>query len=426
MSKNFHKIIIFSLLVIAFFCIGVSWPEIRSGLYTSNQTSLGAQGGSGGNNPTELFSECYDRILNQFYKPVDATKLKYAAVSGLYSATGDPHTSYFPPKAAKEFMELTRGNISGIGAMLAPDRLGARIRKVIPGTPAAESEFKAGDLIIAVNGTNISGMSLDKIVEKIRGPEGTSVTLRLVRNHGPQPIEKTVVRRQVTIPTVEFKHFKEQGIGYIALSSFTEFTPTQFDKVLEGMKAKKLRGLIIDLRWNGGGFLEAAANILSRFVNGKVAVSMRGRDGKPQYVYTQKGHVYPFKYPIVVLINEDSASAAEIFAGVLRDYKLATLLGTHTYGKASVQSPITLYDGAVAKITIARYYLPKGEDIDRKVDEDMQYVKGGLKPDIEVPFEPNSGFESGDPKTDLQVRKAIEVILKKSAQPKVIAKPVKR
>jgi carboxyl-terminal processing protease len=175
-----------------------------------------------------------------------------------------------------------------------------------------------------------------------------------------------------------------------------------------------LRGLVLNLRDDPGGLLETAIELLSRFVEDKVVVKMKGREGHEEVARTYTGSKHNFNYPIVVLINEDSASAAEIFSGVLHDYQLATLVGEHSYGKASVQNVRMLVDGSSAKITIARYFLPGGEDIGRKVDDDGQYISGGLQPDVKVDLDLDKNVTPGDLKTDTQLQKAVEIIRQKN------------
>ena len=183
------------------------------------------------------------------------------------------------------------------------------------------------------------------------------------------------------------------------------------DEELAKLEKNPLKGLIIDVRGNPGGLLDSASEMLSRFAENKIVCKMRMRGAKEEVVYTYPGFVKDFGYPVVVLVDENSASAAEIFAGALKDYRLATLVGDHTYGKASVQNVFELKDEASAKITIARYYLPFNGDISRKVDSDGQYISGGLEPDVLVEIDDSElGLEFGNPDKDPQLMKAIEVI----------------
>jgi carboxyl-terminal processing protease len=199
-------------------------------------------------------------------------------------------------------------------------------------------------------------------------------------------------------------------VGLLTVQQFAEPTTEQFDEALQGLETQGIEGLVIDLRNNPGGLLETAVEMLSRFVENKLVVRMKMRDGREEFAKTFVGAKHRFGYPVVVLMNEDSASAAEIFAGVLRDYKLATLVGEHSYGKASVQNVVMLVDGSSAKITIARYYLPSNTEMSRKVDEEGHYVSGGLVPDVKVSLDYTDMTNLGDPKTDTQLKRALEII----------------
>jgi carboxyl-terminal processing protease len=291
--------------------------------------------------------------------------------------------------------------------------LGARVAVIFLEGPAYRAGLREGDLITAVDGKTVSGTANDEIVTKIRGPEGTSVTLTIVRAGEPKPRTIRIVREQVVAPTVESKLLPGSAIGYVEVSIFSQPTGEQFERSLRDLETKGMKGLIIDLRGNPGGLLDSAVDLLSRFVEDKVVVKMRLKDGREEVARSPSGGKHALQYPIVVLLDEDSASAAEIFAGVLRDYKLATLVGEHSYGKASVQNVFQLIDGAGAKITIAKYFLPSGQDISRKVDEDGQYLSGGLAPHVEAELDFNLDPLLGDPARDSQLKKAIEVIQQK-------------
>lgn len=191
---------------------------------------------------------------------------------------------------------------------------------------------------------------------------------------------------------------------------FSEPTADQFAKAVEKLEKAGIKGLILDLRGNPGGLLESATEILSYFADDKPVVTMRMRSGRVAKETTYTGLKRNWRYPVITLVNETSASAAEIMAGVMKGYGLTTLVGEHTYGKASVQTVFPLRDGSGAKVTIARYYLPNGDDISRKVDEDGMYLSGGLKVDVEVKLQDEPTPIIGDPKTDNQLRKAIEVL----------------
>ena len=397
---------------------GFFWRDLQQGQIPSTRALAMAVGGSPNANlsPEQIFKRSYRHIVDNYYKPIKTLDLKYAGMEGLMASLGDPHTMFLVPRIAEDFALETRANFVGIGARLSPDPLGARLAAVFEGGPAAAAGLEKDDIITTVDGREYVGKEVDLMVNKIRGEVGTFVKLGVMKK-GESKLRTFVVRREKIItPTVEGTYFPESQIGYVTIQSFSEPTADQFDKVLDKLERNPLQGIVIDVRGNPGGLLETAVEMVSRFVEGKTVVTMKDREGRRSRASSQFGQVREIRYPIAVLIDEDSASAAEIFAGVLHDYRKASLVGTHTYGKASVQEVKELIDGASAKITIAKYFLPSGEDISRKVDEEGQYVSGGLRPDFEVKLEEGKQYsfsDFGNPVRDPQLRRAIDVLLGK-------------
>ena len=235
----------------------------------------------------------------------------------------------------------------------------------------------AGDIITKANGQELKDLDLTDAVAKIRGPAGTTVELEIIRAGQKEVLTKTVTRRQINVPSVDGHVIEGTTEGYIALSIFGEKTADDFQKTLNDLYAKNVTGLIIDLRDNGGGYLETAVSILSNFVEkDKVLVTTKEKNPFLNQSYFSYGNTNK-PLPIVVLVNENSASASEITAGALKDYKLAVLVGQKTYGKGSVQQPFTLSDGSEMKITVAKWYTPLDYGID----------KVGITPDISVAFQ---------------------------------------
>ncbi|MEZ0327810.1 MAG: S41 family peptidase [Fimbriimonas sp.] len=414
--KLFSRAAWFAVLVFGFFMFGYSWRDLQN-LQTPSPRAIKALFGVKSTpkaSPEQVFQSNYSRILADYYKPVKANELKYAAMEGLMASLGDPHTVFLPPQAAQAFQDETKANFYGVGARLSPDTAGARVATVFEDGPAYAAGLRAGDIVTGVNGKSVAGETIDKIVDVVKGKEGTTVNLTVLRKDAPKPLKITITRRRVTIPTVEGKFFADSGVGYMSVLGFSEPTALQFDRELKKLEQNKLKGLVIDLRGNPGGLLETAVDMLSRFVDQKLVVRMKFRGGQEEVAYTERGQLHNFNYPVTVLMNEDSASASEIFAGCLKDYGKATLVGTHSYGKASVQNVFPLVDQSSAKITIARYFLPITPFFGRKVDEDNVFVSGGLEPHVKVELDLDKDPELGDPKTDSQLQKAIEVIQQKS------------
>ncbi|MFQ3587808.1 MAG: S41 family peptidase [Fimbriimonadaceae bacterium] len=415
---------IFGVLVgiLVLFTFGYSWRDIQRGSLPSVDTMAALIGRSPSQTrqaPQAVFRSAFVHIERNFYGTVDRERLRSAGFGGMLASLGDPHTVYLDAKATQEFQLETRAVFAGVGARLAPDPLGARVVTVFEGGPAAGAGMKAGDLIVGVDGKSVGGIDLSDIVDQVRGPEGTTVRVTVQREGLTQPLTLTIRRARIVAPTITSKMLPDSKIGLIEISSFSQPTGSQFASALDKLDREGMTGLIVDVRNNPGGLLESAVEILSFFVENKVVVKMRMRNGLEEVARTPPGFRRDVTVPIVVLINEDSASAAEIFAGVLRDYRLATLVGVHTYGKASVQNVFPLIDQASAKVTIARYYLPGGQDISRKVDEDGRYVSGGIDADVKIEAGPDDVPVFGEPERDAQLRKAIEVIQSKrgSANP---------
>ncbi|MGE0000492.1 MAG: S41 family peptidase [Fimbriimonadaceae bacterium] len=358
--------------------------------------------------PTVLFTRQYNSILAKSLVPIDAEVLKHRAMEGMFASLGDPHTNFLEPVAAEDLKLETRGDFVGIGARLSPDPIGARVATVFKGAPAEKAGLKPGDMVVSVDGVDAAGEDVNEVVAKIRGKAGTKVNIRVVRPNVAKPLDISIVRDIVVIPTAEGRMLEPDHFGYLAVSQFAETTPIQFSDALDDLIQQRPKGLVIDLRGNPGGLLPAVSDMLGAFLDSKEVISMKLRDGSKQTATTPRGKTKSMPFPVVVLVNEESASASEIFAGVLQDYQHATIMGEHTYGKASVQTVFTLVDGPSAKITLARYYLPSGRNIERKVDEDGQYISGGLAPDIVVPLQIEDDTLLGEPGRDSQLDLALE------------------
>lgn len=362
--------------------------------------------------PTRVFSEVLANIENNFYGKVDKRGLTYAGVSGMISALKDPHTMLLEPDLARQFQEKSHGEFVGIGAELTPDPLGARIRRVFRRSPAEEAGIKPNDVITKVAGRLVIGRDLQSVVHDIRGEAGTYVRLDIFRESAKQNLQIRVARRQVFIQDVYGEILPTNPpIGKLEVRSYSETIVSQFDNELQAIEDKGIKGLIIDLRGNPGGLLGAAVDMAGRFIDNKKITSMKKRDSELEASYSPSGLTAGRRYPVVILIDENTASAAEIFAGAMRDYQLATLVGQNTYGKGSVQVIRPLADGAQLKLTVARYFLPRGETVQRREDENGNFLSGGLEPDVAV--KRSRDFVAGDLKKDNQLKKAVEVMLSK-------------
>ncbi|MEQ1820914.1 MAG: S41 family peptidase [Fimbriimonadaceae bacterium] len=410
-TKGFFVVAVFGGLFAAGFC----WRDLQQGRFPSARTVTTFMGIDSGGNALSIgqqFQQTFNKISGEYVRATDSKKIKYSAISGMMASLGDPHTTFLEPTIAKEFDIETSARFFGIGARLMPDPLGVKIANVFTNGPADRAGMKASDTVTAINGQVMAGKTPDEIADKIRGPKGTVVNMQLLRPGVPNPINIRVVRDQIITPTVESKILPDKDYGYLSVSQFSAPTAKQFVTEVQKLEQMGIKGLVIDLRGNPGGLLNTASDMLALFAADKVVVSMKERT-RTTYERTASGQVRKWNYPIVCLMNEDSASASEIFAGCLRDYGIAQLVGDHSYGKASVQNVLPLRDTASVKITIARYFLPTTPDIGRKVDEDGQYISGGLAPDFPVKIDPNSDFVFGDLVKDPQLKKAVEVLKSK-------------
>lgn len=331
----------------------------------------------------------------------DEDDIRNAIYAGTLEGLGDPYSVYYTADEYKDMQISTSGKYYGIGAALGQDAKTKEvtISKVYEGTPAEEAGLRDGDQIVKVNDTVSTSEELSNLVQKIRGEEGTTVHLKIYRASTKKTFEVDVERKNVELPSITSKML-DGGIGYIQISEFQSKTDEQFKSALADLKKQGMKSLIVDVRSNPGGLITAASNILDQILPEGTVVYTEDKYGKRED-YTSDSNC--IDCPIAVLVNENSASASEIFAGAIKDYNYGTLIGTKTFGKGIVQTVFPLEDGDAVKITTAKYYTPKGN-----------YIHGaGIEPDIELAYE-YSGPENAayDMKYDNQLQKAIEVLTK--------------
>lgn len=332
-----------------------------------------------------------------YYEDVDKEDLTNGLYYGIMSGVGDPYTVYYTAEEFKEMQASWNGNYEGIGAYLKmnTDVGYAQIEGFIEGGSAKESGIIAeGDYIVAVEGEDTYGMTLDEIVSKVRGPEGTQVTITFEGANGKYDV--TLERRKIDTPTVEAEE-KEDGIWYIKISEFDSITTGQFRDEYSKAKSAGMKGLIIDLRGNPGGNLDVVVDICCELLPKGLVVYTEDKYGERiEYDCNGKKEI---DVPLVVLIDGGSASASEIMAGAIKDYGKGTLIGTKTYGKGIVQSILPLGDGSAVKVTTSKYYTPKGNNIH----------KIGIEPDEEVVFDADKYLED---ETDNQLEYALDYLKK--------------
>ncbi|WP_374076228.1 S41 family peptidase [Bdellovibrio bacteriovorus] len=321
------------------------------------------------------FSKVLNLIQQYYVEEVNTKKLVYGAIKGMLREL-DPHTNFMPPEMFKDFETETSGEFGGLGIEISIQNGVLTIISPIEDAPAWEAGIKAGDKVIAVDGTSTKGMSLVEASQLMRGKKGSKVILRVVRDNEEKPRDITVVRGSVKIKSVKYTDLGE-GFAYIKITSFIENTAKDLQKTIEKHEKDhkgKVAGLLIDLRRNPGGLLDQAVKVSDMFLKEGTIVSTIGRNKneKEVAVATKKGQYTNF--PVVILVNEYTASASEIVSGALQDNKRALIVGQRTFGKGSVQSVIKLGDGSGLKLTVARYYTPSGVSIQAE----------GIHPDIEI------------------------------------------
>lgn len=352
----------------------------------------------------DLFWRAWALLDAKYVNTKSATSTKvtdqdrvYGAIAGMVNAMGDPYTSFFPPEEAKAFQEQISGNFEGVGMELGVKEGVLTVIAALKSTPAEKAGIKSGDQILKINDTITLDMRVDQAVKLIRGKKGTEVKLTIGRE-GVEPFEITVVRDVINIPTLDTKYDQSTGIFTIRLYNFTGNSTTLFRNALRDFVATKSNKLIIDLRGNPGGYLEAAVDMASWFLPaGEVIVREDFGSSQPEEVERSAGYnIFGPNLKIVILVDSGSASASEIFAGALSEYGKATLVGTQTFGKGSVQEYMKLDDKTSLKITIARWLTPKGVSIS----------DGGLTPKYEVKITPEDSKAGKDPQMD----KAIELL----------------
>ncbi|MFQ5597106.1 MAG: S41 family peptidase [Nitrospiria bacterium] len=321
----------------------------------------------------KIFSEVLSSIKKSYVESLDTKDLVYGAIKGMLGAL-DAHSAFMPPEVYKEMQVDTRGEFGGLGLQIGIKDKKLVVVAPIADTPAARAGIKAGDVIHKVDDHQMTeNTSLLDAVQKMRGPKGTAVTLTVLRESEPGGLVFTLIRDTIRINSVKSRTI-EEGIGYIQITQFQEHTAKDLSKEIETLTDIPIHSLILDLRNNPGGLLNSAVKVSDQFLeSGQLIVSIKSRDGN-QDEYTASNTSRLSGIPIIVLVNEGSASASEIVSGALQDWKRAVIVGTQTFGKGSVQTILPLSDGSALRLTTAKYYTPNGRSIQNK----------GIEPDIIV------------------------------------------
>ena len=312
----------------------------------------------------DIFGEVIENIQKDYVDEVDQAEMMDSAINGVLQSL-DPYSAYMSPELFKEMQTDTRGEFGGLGIEIGMEAGVVKVISPIDGTPAQKAGIKAGDFIVKIGKEQVQGKTLMEAVKLMRGPVDTSIDLTVRRKNIKKPLNFRIVRKIIEVQSVSDDIIsKEKNIGYIRIKSFNENSDTQFLEAIKKFERnKKIKGYVIDLRNNPGGLLTQAINITDFFLDDGEIVSTKGRKvSETRKFFARKGDETNGK-PIVILINNGSASASEIFAGALKDHKRAIILGVNSYGKGSVQSIIPLRNGGGIRLTISKYYLPSGKSI---------------------------------------------------------------
>lgn len=405
-KPGFAAGVVVGIAAAAVILVGGTFGICKAGNY---QMVIGSKGASKVKNTKLLDQDTVDKVDEltnymdlYYYEDYDVQDVQDGLLEGVVSGLGDKYSAYYTAEEYKEQQMSTSGTYYGIGAALAQDKdtMQVTITKIYEGTPSEEAGLKKDDVIVSADGTDATSMELTDFVKLIRGEEGTTVHLEIYRPSTEETLEFDVERKNVELPSVS-SQMLENNIGYIQISEFQSKTAEQFESALSSLKDQGAQSLIVDVRGNGGGLVDSVVAILDDILPEGTVVYTEDKYGNRQD-YTSSGDTY-LDMPIAVLVDQNSASASEIFAGAIKDYNYGTLIGTKTFGKGIVQTVFSLPEGDAIKITTAKYFTPNGN-----------YIHGvGIEPDIELEYQ-FMGGENDEYSVDLdnQIQKAIEVLSK--------------
>ncbi len=327
-------------------------------------------------------------VKTQYLSPANYNNLVEGAIKGLVQSLDDPYSAYLDQVTYKQLRDQIRGSFGGLGILVGVKEDSLTVARTYKGTPAYRQGILPGDVIQKIDGREARGIDLESAVQLMRGPVGTKIILTLVRSSSSNPFDVELTREEIRVPTVEGKMLKN-GVAHLMIAQFTEKTPDELGETIEKLKKEGMRAVILDLRSNPGGELMSAVKVASYFVPAGPVVFIEYRGGRSEEHRTEGNDL---KMPLVVLVNDGSASAAEILAGAIKDTGTGVLVGQKTFGKGVVQMIFELDNGAGLKLTTARYLTPKKNDINKK----------GILPDIVVEQTPGN--------VDVQLQRAIEIM----------------
>ena len=343
----------------------------------------------------DKISELQNLIEKHYMGDVKEKNLEDGVYKGYINGLNDPYSVYYNKKETKELYESTGGEYSGIGAVMSQNTETGVITlvQIYKDSPAEKAGLKANDILYKVEGKEVTGKDLSKVVSKVKGEKGTTVELTVLRGEDAKEVTVTATRDTVQAQTIEYKMMDDK-IGYIRVSEFDTVTYDQYKEALDDLEKQGMTGLVVDLRNNPGGSLSTVCDMLDLMLPKGLIVYTEDKNGKKTKMKSDEEH--QFTKPLAVLVNGNSASASEIYSGAIKDYGIGKIVGTQTYGKGVVQQIFDLDDGTAVKLTIAEYFTPKGRSINGK----------GITPDVKVEYENNEE----NPDADNQLDKAVEEV----------------
>ncbi len=392
--------LLLGVVVAGTFAAGLFEPELRAqGGFPESIFSVRPAGNGRELEPVNTYGRVLQLVRERYVGEVPTdTKLTYSAIRGLLNSLDDPYTRFLDPEEYNDLRQENDGSFEGIGAHLdpRPTKEGyIRIIKPLAGGPADQAGVKRGDMITHVDGRSVVGMTVDQAVKIIRGRADTVVKLTVIRSGEAKPLVKSITRRPVEFEVVDYRML-EGNVGYVSLAQFNEMADIKMERAIRELERKGMKGLVLDLRGNPGGLLDAAIDISSRFVPGnRDAVIIEEAGGERDHRKTDSRKFLNARWPLVVLVNRTSASASEIVAGAVKDNNAGTIMGTTTFGKGLVQTVVPLENGSACMITTARWLRPSGKDINRNREQ-----RGGVEPDVTVEITEEEWLKGQDPQLD--------------------------
>ncbi|MEG1930327.1 MAG: S41 family peptidase [Anaerovorax sp.] len=398
-KRNFILVIILAILIgmgtsaVGFYFVGLvqerTTMEISKAAYEQYQRMNQRYG---------KVDQLWNYVNEKYYIPVDQEKLKEGIYKGLFWGIGDPYSSYLTPEEYEKMMISTTGEYSGVGVTIAADPSGyITVVSTMPGSPAEKAGVKFKDLIVAIDGKKYDNTTLDEAATALRGPSGSQVKVILLRDEKRK--EVTITRGKIVVDTVEAKTL-DGNVGYIKISAFEENTAKEFENELRNFEVHKVEGLVIDLRYNGGGLVDVGIEIADMLLPAGLVAYTEDRQGNKSTYKSKEGET---NLPYVLLVNGGTASTSEILAAAVKDHKTAQLVGTTTFGKGIIQSVEKQKDGSALKLTVMQYFSPNGNVIHGV----------GIEPDIVVKELKVKEGQDPNELQDIQLEKALEVLKKK-------------